>query len=189
MKKIISVSLVLILVLTFFAGCSGQLSKSKQNQIKSELEFYNKKALQNIDALMFTSILNGEKWIQETFTEDEIGYVPVVNDGTHLGYVSTSGNILLLFSKEGSNSDLIIEPYFDDISSIQWCSEDDIKEVKNQSKYLGSSIGGAPLYGIMAIYGFDEFPELRFWYNTGAENVAYLDYVYSNNEFILVERE
>lgn len=189
MKKIISVALILILVLTVFAGCSGHLSKSRQKEIKEELEFYNKKALDNIDELLFTSIMNGEKWIQDTFTEDELNYYPVVNDGSHLGYVSPSGNVLLLFSKEDNYSDFVIEPYLDDLSSVQWCSPDDIKEVKNLSKYVGSSIGGAPHYGIMAIYGFDESPELRFWYNTGVENVAYLDYVYSSNEFILVERE
>lgn len=189
MKKIISVALVLILVLSLFAGCSGQLSKSRKAEIKNDLEFYNKKALDNIDELLFTSIMNGEKWIQDTFTEDELNYYPVVNDGSHLGYVSPSGNVLLLFSVEDDRSDFIIEPYLDDLSSVQWCSEDDIKEAKNQSKYLGSSIGGAPKYGAMVIYGFDESPELRFWYNTGAENAAYLDYVYSKNEFILVERE
>ena len=189
MKKILPLSLILILIITLFCGCSGDLSKSKKAELKSELEYYNEKALANIDDLIDTSIIYGEKWIQETFTEDELSYDPIVDDGTHLGYLTPSGNVLILFTKENGRADFMIEPYFDDLESLEWCSYDEIKEVKEFSKYVGASIGGAPHYGIMTIYGFDDSPELRFWFNTGVEYTAYLDFVYSTSEFVLVNRD
>lgn len=189
MKRIIPISLTLILILSLFAGCSGNLSKSQKAELKSELEYYNEKALANIDDLMYSSVMYGEKWIQDTFTEEELNYTPIVNDGTHLGYLTPSRNILILFTKEDGRADFMIEPYLDDLSSVEWCSDDDLKDVKNYSKYVGASIDGAPHYGIMAIYGFDDSPELRFWYNIGVENTAHIDFVYGTSEFTLVNRD
>lgn len=189
MKKLISIALVLLLITAVFAGCSGDLSKSKKADLKSELEYYNEKALANIDDLMFTSFIYGEEWIHNTFTEEELGYNPIINDGIHLGYLSPSGNVLLLFTNESGRDDFIIEPYLDDLSSVEWCSYDDIKEIKEYTKYVGSSINGAPHYGIMTIYGFDDSPELRFWYNIGVEDTAHLDFVYGTSEFTLVNRD
>lgn len=189
MKKFISLALVFILITAVFAGCSGDLSKSQKAELKNELEYYNKKALANIDNLLFTSVIYGEIWIKETFTEDEVNFDPIVDDGFHLGYLSTSGNVLILFSKEDDRADFMIEPYFDDLSSVEWLSYDEIKEIKDFSKYVGSSIDGAPHYGVMTIYGFDDSPELRFWYNIGTEYTAYLDYVYGTSEFTLVNRD
>ena len=189
MKKLISLSVVLLLVIAVFAGCSGNLSNSQKNELKDELEYYNTKALDNIDELIDTSILYAEKWIKDTFTEEELIYEPVVNDGTNLGYLTPSRNVLILFTKEDGRADFIIQPYLEDLSSVEWCSNDDIKEVKDYSKYIGASIDGAPHYGVMTIYGFDESAELRFWYNVGTENSAYLDFVYGTSEFTLVDRD
>lgn len=189
MKKFISIALILLLITAVLAGCSGNLSKSQKAELKDELEYYNGKALANIDDLLYTSVLNGELWIQETFTKDELNYVPVVNDGTHLGYVTHSGNVLILFNNEDSRADLIIEPFAEDLSSLEWCSNDDIKEVESYSKYVGASIDGAPHYGVMTIYGFDNSPELRFWYNIGTDYTAHLDFVYDTGEFTLVDRD
>ena len=171
MKKFISIALVFLLITSIFAGCSGNLSNSKREQLKSELAYYNEKALDNIDALLETSIIYAELWIQDTFNEDDLDFEPVVDDGTNLGYLSASGNVLILFSKEDDRSDFMIRPYVDDLSSIDWCSSADIKEVKEYSKYVGASIDGAPHYGVMVIYGFDDSPELRFWYNIGKEKL------------------
>ena len=189
MKKIIPISLVFILIIALLSGCSGNLSKSKKEALRSELEYYNEKALANIDSLMYTSVLYGEMWIEETFTEEELSYDPIVNDGSHLGYVTPSGNVLILFTKENGRADFIIEPFLNDSPEVEWCSRDDLKEVKEYSKHFGASIDGAPHYGTMTIYGFDESPELRFWYNIGVENSAYLDFVYGTNEFTLVDRD
>ena len=188
MKKVISIALVLLLISAVFGGCSGHVSKSKAKAIRSELEYYNEKALDNIDELMYTSLIYGEKWIKDTFSEDVLSYEPVVNDGTNLGYVTPSGNVIILFTKEEGRSDFIIRPYMEDLS-FDWCSSDDIKEVKAYSKYIGASIDGAPHYGVLTIYGFNSSPELRFWYNMGKENSAYLDFVYGTAEFTLVDRD
>lgn len=189
MKKFISIVLVLILILSVFAGCSGSLSKAKKAELKNDFEYFNEKALDNIDDLLYTSFDHAEEWIQNTFSEDELNFNPIVNDGVNLGYVTTSRNLLLLFTCEDGRSDFIIEPYVDDLTSLEWCSENDIKEVNTYSNYISASIDGAPHYGIMTIYGFDTSPELRLWYNIGVENTAYLDFVYITSEFTLVKRD
>ena len=190
MKKFVSITLVLFLIAAVFGGCSGHVSKSKTKAIRNELEYYNEKALANIDDLMYTSLIYGEKWIQDTFTEDELSYDPIVNDGTNLGYVTPSENVIILFTKEDGRSDFVIRPYTEYATlTFDWCSSDDIKEVKSYSKHIGASIDGAPHYGVLSIYGFDKSPELRFWYTMGKENSAYLDFVYSSHDFTLVERD
>ena len=189
MKRIIPILLLLIMVVSLFSACSGNTSHSKSGELKDELEFYNEKALANIDDLMGTSLIYGEKWIQETFTEEELSYDPIVNDGNHLGYLTPSGKVLILFTREDGRTDFMIEPYLEDMSSVEWCSSNDLEEVEAYSKYPCSSIDGAPHYGVLTIYGFDDYPELRFWYNIGTENTAYLDFIYNGNEFILVDRD
>ena len=189
MKKFVSLALVFVLIVAVFGGCSGNLSKSRKAELKSELEYYTEKALSNIDDLLYTSVVYGELWIEDTFTEDEVNFNPIVNDGSHLGYLTTSGNLLILFTKEDDRADFMIEPYLDDLTSLEWCSYDDIKKVNEYSKYVGASIGGAPHYGILTIYGFDSSPELRYWYNIGVEYTAHLDFVYSTGEFTLVDRD
>lgn len=188
MKKVISVILVCVLVLLAFSGCSGGLSSKDRDSVKEDLTYMNKKALGNIDSLLLKSSVNVEEWLKSTFSEEEVNYDAYIDEGVNRGYISKSGNVLILFTIEDGMSNMYIEPVLDG-PNVQWCTKDDIKEINEMSKYEGASIDGAPKYGVLALYSYDENPQIRFWYNRGVENAAHLDYVYQYSDFILTDRE
>lgn len=186
MKRIIGVFLALALIISAFGGCA--LSSKNKAAVKEELEHFNEKAIDNIDELLFKSIADTEEWLKSTFTQEEVSYKPYLDEGLNKGYISTSGNILILFTVEDGMTNMYIQPVLEG-SKAEWCDEDDIAKVKEMSKYNGASVDGAPKYGVLALYSFDEEPQIRFWYNREGDNSAYLDYVYQNSDFVLTERE
>ncbi len=116
MKKIIRPVSVILAAITIFAlsvGCSKTYSLSYVQKMTDDLQYYNEKAIHNLDSLIGRNPNEVEDWIYETYDENEIKKAEITNAGAYPSFLSKNETVKIFFILEPDNCRFFIEPNID----------------------------------------------------------------------------
>lgn len=168
MKKTISLILCLIFAVASFSACARSITASR---IKSSLEYYNQKAISNIDSLIGRIPTNVEDWVYETFLQDEIKEAEIHNEGAGPSYLSRDETVKIFFIIDDENRSLFIEPNDDkyELKKIgkPFVSKNYKQKVKDYCFNPDADYRNAPAICELSLYNFDKADNsthLVYWY-------------------------
>lgn len=167
MKRIFTISLCFMLIILSFSACS----KTDVKKIKNSMDYYNQKVINNIDSLIGTAPENVEKWIYETFSEDEIKEAKVNNSGAGPSYLSKDETIKIFFILEEDSNRFFVEPNYDKYNLTQmgkpFINNQYKQLVQNYCDSKNADYKQAPTLCELSLYNFDKADEstnLVYWY-------------------------
>lgn len=206
MKKTTAICLGFVFILLSFCGCKNNSDENTSvppvNQIKSSLEFYNQKALDNINSLIGTPTDNVEEWIYETYSADEIIKADY-NNNSAPAFLSKDETIKIFFVFDNEETNFFIEPNTDKYdlanSKIPFVDSEYNKTTWDYCFDNNANYKDAPLICELSLYNFDKadtsttltyhynFNEDGIWGAEGLFNTAIFSY--KDKTFILKTNE
>lgn len=161
MKKLISIFLCIGMMLLSLSGCTNSHSKYETNKIAKSLQYYNQKAIDNIDGLIGLKHDKCKDWIYDTYSKDEIieTEFDLADNPNQLSFLSKDKNIKIFFIFEKDFNRFFIEPNLDnspDATYEQFASAHYKKTVDNYCSNTESYYKDAPTICELALYNFDK---------------------------------
>lgn len=162
MKKTIQLISVILTALTIFTlsfGCSKTYSSSYIKKMTDDLQYYNKKAINNLNSLIGRNPDEVEDWIYETYDEDELKKAEITNTGADPSFLSKDETVKIFFILEAENYRFFIEPNIEnnpDANYPNFASQAYKQKVKAYCKNKNADYKTPPAICELCLYHFDK---------------------------------
>lgn len=157
--RLISFILAAITIFVLSAGCSKNYSFSYVKKMTDDLQYYNEKAIHNLDSLIGRKPDEVENWIYDTYDESEIKKAEITNAGAYPSYLSKNETVKIFFILEPDNCRFFIEPNIDkDPAAIypDFASSTYKQKVKAYCKSKNADYKTPPAICELCLYNFDK---------------------------------
>lgn len=161
MKKTMSVIMSVIFIVSLFSGC-GKLFKPSVKSIVKDMQYYNQKAIDNLDSLIGLNPDEVENWINETFNEDEIKKANIDNEEASPAYLSKNETVKIFFIIDGESNRFFIVPNYDnhiDGSDQEFADSKYLERVNAYCADEDADYKQPPTICELALYDFDKADE------------------------------
>lgn len=126
-------------------------------RIAQDLEYYNMKAINNLDSLIGCDKENVEDWIEAVFHEDNLKKAKVENEGAYPAYINTYRNIKIFFILEDNDMRFFIEPYSGSADDIYISADEQyLKKVDDYCADKNADYKNPPAICELCLYNFDK---------------------------------
>lgn len=196
MKKFIAFVFSLLTVIALFSSCKNGVVNN--NAIVKDVQYFNQKAINNLDELIGLPADEAEKWIDDTFGDDEL----FKQEGQSLVYFNNDKTVKLWLIMDDAGNRFFIAPnYEEDLNgkSRSLVDEDYLNTVNDYCSNKNADYKNPPTMCSLSVFNFDKADnttELQYDYlftEDGGWSTMYGDegpynsirFVYQNGSFEL----